>query len=181
MKIRSAWIPYPGAWLSAVLLLLLTGLITYGGKTIAQMGFSLARLSPNFAILFGLLAMLMPIFVVAIAHHLLHLFLDRFFPDSQLSEQEKVKGIFPNLMSWWEGLYGWLVIVLTTLITVGLISSFASSTLSYNRLYSLLSAWDKTRHFFSIPTFIWIVIAAYLYQFEHVVHRHLMSLTPSRR
>ncbi|PZD70741.1 hypothetical protein C1752_09717 [Acaryochloris thomasi RCC1774] len=181
MKIRSTWIPYPGAWLSAVLLLLLTGAIAYGGQVFLQMGYPLIQFSPNVGILFGLLALLMPIFVVAIAHHTLHLFLDHFFPDSQTSAQKKVQGFFPNLMSWWEGLYGWQVIVLSTLITAGLISGFTTPDVSYANLYSLLSAWDKTRYIFTFPTLIWIVISAYLYQFEHLVHRHLMSLNSGRR
>ncbi|MGF1600937.1 MAG: hypothetical protein GFH24_608378n19 [Chloroflexi bacterium AL-N5] len=181
MKIRSAWIPYPGAWLSAVLLLLLTGIITYSARVMQTIGHFLARTSPNLLFLFGLAAVLLPIVFVAIAHHILHLFLDRFFPDSQLSEKEKVNGFFPSLMSWWEGLYGWLVIVLSTLITAALIGGFADASLFYGRLHNLLLAWDKTRHFFSIPAFIWVIVSAYLYQFEHLVHRHLMSLNPSQR
>ncbi|MGB7416096.1 MAG: hypothetical protein WA902_17970 [Thermosynechococcaceae cyanobacterium] len=181
MKIRSTWIPYPGAWLSAILLLLLTGVITYGASVMQSLGYFLARTSPNLLLLFGLAVVLLPIVFVAIAHHILHLFLDRFFPDSQVPEKEKVAGFFPNLMSWWEGLYGWLVIVLSTLITAALIGGFADASLFYGRLQNLLLAWDKTRHFFSIPALIWVVVSAYLYQFEYLVHRHLMSLNSRAR
>ena len=178
MKVRKIWLPALRSWMSALLLLLLTGFLTYGATVVFNLGAWLGRISPNLSILVWVAALVTPIALIAIAHHILHLFLDRFFPDSKGDDRDSNPGFFPGLMSWWEGLYGWLVIVLSTLLTFGLIASFAVTHRDYYQtLVNLLSAWDKTRHFFSIPTLIWIVIAAYLYHFEDLVHRHLKSLT----
>lgn len=80
------WFPNLNAWLSAVFLLLLTSGLGACVKAAWQMGNSLAHISPRLTILFGLLGLVCPIILIAFAHHLLHLFLDRFFPDSRSPE-----------------------------------------------------------------------------------------------
>ena len=181
MKVRKLWIPYPSAWMSALLLLLLTGMLTYGATAVFDLGSWLSRISPNLSLLLAIAALLTPMVLIAIAHHVLHLCLDCFFPDSKVDSRDANSGFFPGLMSWWEGMYGWFVIVLTTLLTLGILGSFTATHFDYYRmLYDLLRSWDKTRHFFTIPSFLWLVIAAYLYHFEFLVHRHLMSLTPHK-
>ena len=63
------------------------------------------------------LLLLVPIVVISFSHHYLHLFLDRFFPDLRLPEMEKVTVFFPSIMSWWEGFYGLLVIIVALLLS----------------------------------------------------------------
>lgn len=128
MKIRSTWIPYSGAWFSAVLLFLLTGAISGLERVALKMGLALSEIFPKFVMQFNLLALLMPILLIAIAHHYLHLFLDHFFPHSPTDKQQASMAFFPGLISWWEGFYGWSIILLATLITAKTQSTLAPLT-----------------------------------------------------
>lgn len=170
------WFPNLNAWLSAVFLLLLTGGLGVCVRTVWQMGYSLAAVSPRLSILFSLLGLICPIILIAFGHHLLHLFLDRFFPASRSPEMESVQGWFPGLLSWWEGLDGWLVLILSTLISIGLLGAIYYSSDSLAYLYYFLSSWDKAKHLFTVPSIAWIVVSACLYQFETVVRRRFMAL-----
>lgn len=170
------WFPNTSAWLSAIFLLLLTGGLGVCVKAAWQIGNSLIQVSPRLAILFGLVGVLCPIALIALAHHVLQLFLDTFFPNSRQSEMARVEGPFPTLVSWWEGLYGWLVLVLSTIISAGLLGAIYYSHNSLASLYFFLYSWDKAKHFFTLPSIAWIVVAAFLYQFEFVLRRHLSTL-----
>jgi len=181
MKNWPAWIPVPNAWMSAVLLVLLTGSLAFVVRLIWQMGYFMARFLPPVAISFGVLALLSPIVIIAIFHHLLHLFLDRFFPETRSPEMDRDLGWFPSLMSWWEGLMGWSVILLATLTTLGIVSPFLPSWRSLYPLYSMFLAWDKTHYLFKIPTVVWVIVAAYVYHFEHVVRHHLLGVGAANR
>lgn len=169
------WFPNLNAWLSAVFLLLLTGGLGVCVKAAWQMGNSLAHISPRLTILFGLLGLICPIILIAFAHHLLHLFLDRFFPDSRSPEMTNVQGWFPGLISWWEGLYGWLVLILSTIISAGILGVIYYSSSSLASLYFFLSSWDKAKHLFTVPSIAWVIIAACLYQFEFVVRQYFTA------
>ena len=120
-----------------------------------------------------LLIILAPIAIIAIAHHILHFCLDLFFPDIQTPEMSVRKYWFPGLMSWWEGLYGWLAIVLTMIIStvIGVI------IFSPNYYLSQMSDWWLgMKNFFNPLMFIRLVCVAYLYQFEHLVRQHLIAV-----
>jgi hypothetical protein len=107
-----SWIPSPKSWLSAVALFLLVNALLWSNKIIFTILWPilllLFHLLPEFLtkilIIFAFVDRISPILLVAIAHHLLHLFFDRYFPDSSLSQRERVRGFFPGLMIWWEGL-----------------------------------------------------------------------------
>ncbi len=137
------------------------------------MGYSLMELSPKMQILLYFALLLSPIPVVAIAHHWLHVFLDRYSPNTRSPELGKIEGIFPGLMSWWEGLYGWMTIALAMLLS-GMIRFLFF--LSDDSLYEMLGWWDELRNFFTIYTLIRVVTAAYLYQFEYTVRHHLIAI-----
>jgi hypothetical protein len=169
------WFPSPTAWLSALILLLLIGGLGVCMRAVLSFGTSLSTVSPRLTILFGMLSLLCPIALIALAHHLLQVFLDRFFPDTRSIEIEGAIGAFPSLMSWWEGLYGWLVIILSTIISIGILGTIYYS---YNFLYELnnfLNSWDKLKHLLTLPSIAWIIVAASLYQFESLVRGHLIT------
>lgn len=173
------WIPNFASWMSAVFLLFLTGGLALGVRLTWQMAASVGQLSPRLGIFLAMVGLLLPISLIAIAHHLLHLFLDRFFPDSRSSELGTAKGFFPGLMSWWEGLYGWMVLILSTLISAGILGFLFYSPSRFSLwmvdLFTLLYSWDKGTNLLTIPAIVWIVVAACLYQFEHVVRQHLIA------
>ena len=80
---------------------------------------------------------------------------------------------FPGLMSWWEGLYGWLAISLTMIIStvIGVI------IFSPNYYLSEMSGWWLgMKNFFNPLMFIRLTCVAYLYQFEQLVRQHLISV-----
>ncbi|MGF1498139.1 MAG: hypothetical protein ACFB8W_15140 [Elainellaceae cyanobacterium] len=168
-----AWIPYPTAWLSAVFLTLLTGGLGASAAFIWQIALWLSRISPRLGLLFGAIAILSPVILVAIAHHLVHLLMDRFFPDTQLPGMVAPPGAFPGLMSWWEGLYSWLVILVTTLVSFAILGVFP---LSDRFLADILNWWEVARPFFRWSTLLWVVVAAYLYQFESLVQQRLIAV-----
>ena len=120
------------------------------------------------------LLLLSPIVVIAIAHNLLHLCLDLFFPDTQTPEMSTPKNIwFPGLMSWWEGLYGWLTITLAMIFStvIGIILFSPSYYLS-----EMTNWWYGLKNFFNPLMLIRLVCAAYLYQFEYLVRTHLITV-----
>lgn len=167
------WIPKPNSWMSAILLILLVRGIAILIKRIFEMGYFSMELSPKMQILLYFAALLSPIPVVAIAHHWLHIFLDRYSPNTRSPELGKTEGLFPGLMSWWEGLYGWMTIALAMLLS-GMIRFFFFSYESF--IYQTFAWWEELKSFFTIYSLIRIVAAAYLYEFEHTVRHHLMAV-----
>ena len=172
MRNWPSWIPNPNSWMSAILLILLVRGIAVVIGRIFEMGYSLMELSPKMQIIFYFALLLSPIPVVAIAHHWLHRFLDRYSPNTRSAEFGKIEGIFPSLMSWWEGLYGWMTIALAMLIS-GMARFFFFSNYSLSEIFSW---WDEMAKFFTVYTLIRVVVAAYLYQFEYTVRQHLMAV-----
>lgn len=168
-----AWIPYPGAWMNAFVLYLLLRIVSSGSKLFGNFGSFLARFlqQPQHWVFSGVLATLSPIIIIAFTHHLLYLFLDRFFPSIRSPEIEETRGFFPSMLSFWEGLYGWLVIVISTLVSIAILALFypffGPKSYSY-----LLYHWNG--FIYGPAMVVWTVIAAYLYQFEHLVQRRMM-------
>jgi hypothetical protein len=173
MRNWSAWIPNPNSWMSAILLILLVRGIAVAIRIIFQYGYSLMEFSPKLRIVFYFLALLSPIWVIAVAHHLLHMFLDRYAPTSRSPGMSTTEGLLPSLMSWWEGFYGWMAIALALAVSSMIEIIFSSS---FNSLYNLLGWWDELRDLFTLPTLYRVITAAYLYQFEYLVRNHLMAV-----
>jgi len=173
MRDWTAWIPSPTAWMSAVLLILLFRGISVVIRIIFQMGDSLMAVSPKLRILLYFAALLSPILMIAIAHHLLQIVLDRYFPNTRSPEISSNLGLLPTLMSWWEGFYGWMAIALAIVVS-GMIQIISSP--SFNSLYDMLAWWDELRDLFTLPTLYRVITAAYLYQFEYLVRHHLMAV-----
>jgi hypothetical protein len=173
MRNWRAWIPSPNSWMNAILLILLWRGIAVVIRIIFQQGDSLMAISPRLRLLLYFSALLSPILVIAIVHHWLHQFIDRFFPNTRSPEMSRTEGVLPTLMSWWEGFYGWMAIALA--IVVSSMIQIISSP-SFNFLYDLLAWWDELRELFTLPTLYQLITAAYLYEFEHLVRHHLMSV-----
>lgn len=168
-----SWIPSLRCWINAIaLILLLWGLqhiIVYIWIILAV----IFRFAPQLLYLFGLLAQLSPIIVVAFLHHWLHQILDAYFPESQLPEMHGEMGPFPSIFSWWEGLYGWLIFTLSIVIVFYIERLFFPHSGFLNLL-----AFSSTQSFppLSIPRFIsQFIIGAYLYHFESLVHQRLRT------
>ena len=167
------WIPSGTAWMSAILLILLVRGLSVVLRIIFQQGESLMAISPKLRIVLYFAALLSPILVIAVAHHLLQIVLDRYFPNTRSPEISSDLGQLPTLMSWWEGFYGWMAITLAMVVS-GMIQVISSP--SFNSLYDMLGWWDELRDLFTLPTLYRVITAAYLYQFESLVRHHLMAV-----
>lgn len=165
-----SWFPYPRSWMSAFFLSIIAGGLSTASSKIAEFGFYLARHSPRLDFLFIVLAALSPIFFIAVAHHWLHIIIDRLTPDTQSVPNTEIR-YFPGMISWWEGLYGWVVITLSLMITVGLLGFL----FPYFNFYRFISDWHKIEKFFAPQTLFWVAVAAYLYHFEHLVRQRLST------
>ena len=152
----------------------------------------------HMATLISPLILLLPIPMIAFAHHYLYLLLDRYYPDIASAERGRVTGYFPGLVSWWHGLYGLLVIILAMLISDSVLSilpwlSFDSlncglssmSDMSEIEIFagSRVGIWVRMALMILVqPIYspvmrliIWLIAAAYLYQFEFKVRQHLIA------
>ena len=167
------WIPSATAWMSAILLILLVRGLSVVLRIIFQQGESLMAISPKLRIILYFAALLSPILVIAVAHHLLQIVLDRYFPNTRSPEISSDLGQLPTLMSWWEGFYGWMAITLAMVVS-GMIQVISSP--SFNSLYDMLGWWDELKDLFTLPTLYRVITAAYLYQFESIVRHHLMAV-----
>jgi hypothetical protein len=159
--------------MSAILLILLVRGLSVVIRIIFQQGESLMAISPKLRIILYFAALLSPILVIAVAHHLLQIVLDRYFPNTRSPEISSDLGQLPTLMSWWEGFYGWMAIALAMVVS-GMIQVISSP--SFNSLYDMLGWWDELKDLFTLPTLYRVITAAYLYQFESIVRHHLMAV-----
>lgn len=176
-----AWFPYPTSWIKAIILFGFLSVIVVVIRFTGTVGYVLARMaaSPEPLIFFIILALLSPILAIAIAHHILHLFVGRFVPSIQSPEIARHQGLLPGLISWWEGLYGWLVIFLATLILAAGIMGIAAiylpfSNFSYENIRYDYSSGNEKQVLAGLSA-IWIVCAAGLYQIEYLFKRRLMD------
>jgi hypothetical protein len=175
MRTLPSWIPNFNAWMSAILLLLILRFIKFALREFLEYtGYKIMQLlSFNSNLALHLLIILSPIIVIAIAHNLLHIALDLFLPDIQTPEMSTRKHWFPGLMSWWEGLYGWLAITITMIVsTILLIMIFSPAYY----LSEISLWWYGNLKLFSPLILIQLVNIAYLYQFEQLVRQHLISV-----
>ncbi|MGJ5631079.1 hypothetical protein [Nostoc sp. CALU 1950] len=112
------WFPYPSSWLKSFILTLFLSIIIFVVKNTGKVGYRIAYFvqSPELLAIFTILLILSPIPIISFAHHCLHLLVSRFTSEIQAPETGKTQGLLPGIMSWWEGLYAWLVIAISTLI-----------------------------------------------------------------
>ena len=175
-----SWMPNFNAWMSAILLLLLVrGMKFVLRATFDNFNYELLNMlsSKSHVVLYFLL-LLSPIVIIAIAHNLLHMALDLYVPDVQTPEVPENKSLFPGLMSWWEGLYGWLAIAITMIVST-MLAIILFSPNYY--LEEMTSWWLGNSNFFNPIMLIRLVCVAYLYQFEQLVRKHLIAVGAGTR
>jgi hypothetical protein len=170
------WFPYPSSWLNALLLGLLAGMNICVARAVFMTGARLAYMTNNPDLLIPLvcLTLLSPIGAIAIVHHIIHLFLSRYAPKLQAPEIGNVTGVFPRLMSWWEGIWGCAAIAIATIGTL-LIGWFIQPMFNIN--YQALIQNSDVERFGAALTIIWLTISAYLYQCFYLVEQRIIKFT----
>lgn len=171
------WFPYPSSWLKAFILVLFLRVIIFIIEITGRIGYRLAYLaqSPDLLIMFLIVIILLPILIIAFTHHYLHLLINRFASEIQAPEIANIQGILPNLISWWEGIYGWVVIVISTLITVFFgILFLPVFNISYTQnIEYYTNLQENVRLIFG---FFWLIQGALIYQFEYAFRQNLISI-----
>jgi hypothetical protein len=169
------WFPYPTAWLKAFTLLIILGVITRLPFPFRILEY-IASDTRNAELVIAsvILILLSPITIIAFIHHLLHLVTSQFAPGIQAPEVGKVKGLIPTLSSWWEGLYGWLVIVIATLLSFSLcIFLFPLFNLSFYIQVVDYSSFQEI--IITIFGILWLINASLLYQVEYLYRKRIIS------
>lgn len=176
MKNWSPWIPYPRSWISAIFLCLILSGLVKGADKVLEIGYYLTRHLPRLDATFGILAILSPILFIAVIHHFLNLLLDVLLPNNELLKLDKVQGLNPGLISWWKGLYSWVVIFLATILTIGVLDILLIDVSSVKYLYH----GGRDNLLISVTIIVWVAVAAYLYHFEHLVKRSVIATAKSQ-
>lgn len=162
-------LPRGAAWLSALALLLFTGLIA----TVSRFFFfgaaaSVFNQSPRLAGLTTLFGVLFPIVAIAFGSQVLHVVLDKF------AGRKVARGWKPGLMSWWAGLFGWLVLALASMTSV-LVVMVIHPQSSFGAFVGMFGMNSSLAELISVPTIVWLAIAAFMYQFERNVRDRIAA------
>ena len=92
----------------------------------------------------------------------------------RLAKRRTPRGAMPGLMSWWAGLCGWLVLTLSTWTSIFIVLAIhPQSTLS--GFFSLFSYRASAASIISVPTVVWFLMAAFLFQVEQRVRDKVAS------
>ncbi|MEA5628186.1 hypothetical protein [Nostoc sp. UHCC 0251] len=173
------WFPYPSSWLKALILNLLLSTIIFVLNNPGKLGYRVAYFvrSPELLAIFTILLILSPIPIISLTHHCFHLLISRFMSEIQAPEIGKTQGLLPGIMSWWEGLYAWLVIAISTLIA----AFFSTIVLSLFNL-SYVESVEYYRQMQNINNNIIVIFGlfyisagALTYQIEHLVRHRIIS------
>lgn len=173
----SAWLPYPSCWLKSLLLMIFLRVIIFVAEMFITLGYITAIFanSPELLAIFGIIAFLSPILIITFTHHYLHLIFSRFISEIQAPEIGIVKGLIPKLMSWWEGLYGWLVITLSTLVaTLFCTIILPLFHLSYAKPPESYTEFEQ--QIIVIFGVVWLIQGALIYQIEYLVRHRIISV-----
>ncbi|MBG1265828.1 hypothetical protein [Nostoc sp. WHI] len=173
------WFPYPSSWLKALILNLLLSAILFGLKNPGELGYRIVYFvrSPELFAIFTILLLLSPIPIISLTHHCLHLLISRFMSEIQAPEIGKTQGLLPGIMSWWEGLYAWLVIAISTLIAAFFSTIFLSLfDLSYVEPIEYYTQMQNiNNNIIVIFGLFYISAGALTYQIEHLVRHRIIS------
>ncbi|MCC5643167.1 hypothetical protein LC607_09480 [Nostoc sp. CHAB 5824] len=173
------WFPYPSSWLKALILNLLLSAIIFVLNNPGKLGYRITYLvksSELFAI-FTILLLLSPIPIISFTHHFLHLLISRFVSGIKAPEIGRTQGLLPGIMSWWEGLYGWLVIAISTLIAAFFstilvllfIPNYARPTEYYTQMQNI------NNNIILVFGMFYISGGALIYQMEYLVRHRIIS------
>lgn len=173
------WFPYPTSWLKALVLNLFLSAIIFILKNPGKLGYRIAYFvrSPELLAIFTILLILSPITIISLTHHCLHLLISRFMSEIQAPEIGKTQGLLPGIMSWWEGLYAWLVIAISTLIAAFfstiVLSLFDLSYVEPIEYYRQMQ--NINNNIIVIFGLFYISAGALTYQIEHLVRHRIIS------
>jgi hypothetical protein len=178
-----AWIPIPRSWFNALGLILLMAGIQLATSYLWIIIEPIIWLPRIGLIVYFLLFIAAPIALIAFIHHWLHRILDEFFPDSRIPDTEVVQGAFPTLLSWWQGLYGWVVSYLSVIVWTLLLAIVFPIPFSFSSVSNMLLVAAPV-----IPINPWqigefvvkVIAAAFFYQFEYSVQRRILAAGSSR-
>ena len=173
------WFPYPSSWLKALILTLFLRVIVFVVNNTGKFGYDIVYFvhSPELFFIFTILLILSPIPIISLTHHCLHLLISRFVSEIQAPEIGRTQGFIPGIMSWWEGLYAWLVIAISILI-----AAFFSTILlplfypSYDRQIEYYTQIENiNNNIILIFGLFYISTGALIYQIEYLVKRRIIS------
>jgi hypothetical protein len=171
------WFPYPTSWLKALILNLLLSFIIFLLTNPGKVGYQITYLakSPELFFMLTILLILSPIPTISFTHHLLHLLISRFISEIQAPEIGRIKGLFPGIMSWWEGLYAWLVIAISTLIAA-FFCTMISPLFNISYTKPVESYTEVEKNIILIFGLFYISAGALTYQIEHLVRQRIISV-----
>lgn len=167
------WIPYPNAWLSALMLSVLMGTFLGILRRYADSLYNLPKWSntPEQFTVIVILFLILPIPAIALFHHL---FLSRFMSPIPGERINATSGIFPGLFSWWESLYSWLVIILSTLIATLICTPFLPLfKLNYTKIAATYA--ENPSNLRLAFAAVWILCAAVFYQVAYLFKARLVD------
>ncbi|MEH2228362.1 MAG: hypothetical protein V7K71_01770 [Nostoc sp.] len=172
------WFPYPSSWLKALIMTLFMRVIIFIVKNTGKLGYDIIYFvhSPELFLIFTILLILSPIPIISLTHHCLHLLISRFISEIQAPEIGRTQGLLPGIMSWWEGLYGWLVIAISTLISflfyIIIIPLFNPN---YDRQVEYYTQVENINNVILMFGLFYISAGALIYQIEYLVRHRIIS------
>ncbi|MEM1391825.1 MAG: hypothetical protein AAGG00_00735 [Cyanobacteria bacterium P01_H01_bin.150] len=167
------WIPYPNAWLSALMLSVLMGIFLGILRRYADSLYNLPKWSntPEQLTVIVIVFLILPIPAIALFHHL---FLSRFTSPIPGERISATTGFFPGLISWWESLYSWLVIILSTLIATLICTPFLPLfKLNYTKIAATYA--ENPSNLRLAFAAVWILCAAIFYQVSYLFKARLID------
>ncbi|MDF5712588.1 MAG: hypothetical protein PUP93_01565 [Rhizonema sp. NSF051] len=163
--------PYPGSWLSALMLsVLMSGFFALIKQNNLLLNFATKWLDrPEVLTTILIIILILPIPAIALFHHF---FLSRVIPTIP-GEKINHQGLFPGLISWWESLYSWLVLILSTLsATLFCTPLLPLFKLDYETIVSAESQFS--RNIQVIFAIVWLLSATLFYQIEYLFKLRLV-------
>ncbi|MEL7241275.1 MAG: hypothetical protein AAGM40_02855 [Cyanobacteria bacterium J06573_2] len=169
------WFPYPSSWIKALFITIFSNVVIFIVRITLISGFRISVIinSPHILVLFGVFSLLIPIPIIACTHHLLHLFLSKYISAIQTPEMKNTKGMKIQIFSWWEGLYGWLVIVISIMIASAM-SIFLLPLFDLDLSIRVAQYTSYQKQIITLFGILILVTAALLYQFEYCFKRGLL-------
>lgn len=172
MRLLPVWIPYPNAWLSALMLSVLMGTFLGILRRYVDSFYNLFNTAktPEQLTVIVILCLIVPIPAIALFHHL---FLSRFMSPIPGEKINATSGFFPGLFSWWESLYSWMVIVLSTLIATLICTPFLPLfQLNYTKIAATYA--ENPSNLRLAFAGVWILCAAIFYQIAYLFKTRLV-------
>jgi hypothetical protein len=175
-------LPKAGAWFNALGLALATALLATGINFFGRYTRFFELLPVQWDLLLVCFLMLSPIWGVAYIHHVINILTEKFIPDTEIQGRDRIGGGLPTIVSWWEGMYAWLTLNVATIMCIAIGGLFIPlENRSYNiwtfiyYIFTMLAEPNKFKYVLSGPFILWIICAAYLYEFESEIQRYFVQ------